>query len=46
MAENQGKEIVMERVDPRELYGPQNAYLEQIRTKFPTLMIIARGSSL
>ena len=36
----------MERVDPRELYGPQNAYLEQIRTKFPTLKIIARGSSL
>ncbi|MBQ2393435.1 MAG: PhoH family protein [Alistipes sp.] len=46
MAEHQGKEIVMERVDPRELYGPQNAYLEQIRTKFPTLKIIARGSSL
>ena len=32
--------------DPRELYGAQDAYLEQIRSLFPTLKIVARGQSL
>ncbi len=46
MAEGVGKEILFEGVDPRELYGPQNVYLEQLRTKCPELKLIARGSSL
>ncbi len=31
MTEAVGKEIALEGVDPRELYGAQNVYLEQIR---------------
>lgn len=46
MTDAVGKEIVIEGVDPRELYGPKNAYLDQIRTLFPTLKIVARGSSI
>ncbi|MDO4757630.1 MAG: PhoH family protein [Rikenellaceae bacterium] len=46
MTEAVGKEIAVEGVDPRELYGPQNAYLELIRAKCPELKLIARGSSL
>ena len=46
MTDAVGKEILIEGVDPRELYGPQNAYLDQIRTLFPTLKIVARGSSI
>ena len=41
-----GKEIPVEGVDPRELYGPQNVYLEQIKALHPSLKIIARGSAL
>ncbi|MEG2612780.1 MAG: PhoH family protein, partial [Alistipes sp.] len=41
-----GKEIVVEGVDPRELYGAQDVYLEQIKELHPQLKIIARGSSL
>ncbi len=46
MTESVGKEILIDGVDPRELYGPQNAYLEQLRAMFPELKILARGSSL
>ncbi len=46
MTDQLGKEIVIDGVDPRELYGPQNVYLEQLRTMFPELKIVARGSSL
>ncbi len=46
MTETVGKEIEIDGVDPRELYGPQNAYLEQMKSLFPELKIIARGSSL
>lgn len=46
MTEHAGKEILIDEVDPRELYGPQNAYLEQIRALVPELKIVARGSSL
>lgn len=46
MTETVGKEILIEGVDPRELYGPQEAYLDQIRSLHPTLKIVARGSSL
>lgn len=46
MTEAVGKEILIEGADPRELYGPQNAYLDRIKTLHPTLKIVARGQSL
>lgn len=46
MTEAVGKEIQVEGVDPRELYGVQNVWLEQIKELHPRLKIIARGSSL
>ena len=46
MTETVGKEILIDVVDPRELYGPQEAYLDQIKSLHPTLKIVARGSSL
>lgn len=46
MTEAVGKEILLEGVDPRELYGPQDAYLEQIKALHPSLKIVARGQSL
>lgn len=46
MTETVGKEILIEGVDPRELYGAQDAYLEQIRSLHPALKIVARGHSL
>lgn len=46
MTEAVGREILIEGVDPRELYGAQNVYLDQIRELHPQLKIVARGSSL
>jgi len=46
MTERNGKEIVIEEVDPRELYGPQEAYLDLLRARFPALKLVARGASL
>ncbi len=46
MADTVRREIVLEGVDPRELYGPRNAYLERIEALHPQLKIVARGSSL
>ena len=46
MTEAVGKEIAIEGVDPRELYGPRNTYLDQIKALPPQLRIVARGSSL
>ncbi len=40
------KVIELEGVDPRELYGAQGCYLEQIAEMHPELRIMARGSSL
>ncbi|MDE5707998.1 MAG: PhoH family protein [Alistipes sp.] len=40
------KEIPVDGVDPRELYGPQSVYLDRIRSLHPSLKIIARGSTL
>ncbi len=40
------RDIELECVDPRELYGAQNVYLEQMRELHPELKITARGSSL
>ena len=46
MTEAVGKEIAIEGVDPRELYGPRNVYLDKIKALHPQLRIVARGSSL
>ena len=46
MSESVSREIVVEGVDPRELYGAQNIYLDQIKSLHPDLKVIARGSSL
>ena len=46
MTRSEGKEIAIEGVDPRELYGPQNVYLDRIKELHPALKIIARGSTL
>ncbi len=46
MTETTGKEIEIEGVDPRELYGAQNVYLDRIKELHPQLKIVARGSSL
>ena len=46
MTEAVGKEIIIEGVDPRELYGPQNVYLDRIKSLHPHLKVVARGSSL
>ncbi len=40
------REITLEGVDPRELYGSKNIYLEQIKELHPQLKIVARGGSL
>lgn len=41
-----GKEVILEGVDARELYGPQNIYFEQMRELSPKVRIVARGSSI
>ena len=46
MMDSEDKKIDIEGVDPRELYGPQNIYLEQMQELHPNLKIIARGSAL
>ena len=46
MTESVSKEVLIEGVDPRELYGPRNVYLDQIKALHPQLRIVARGSSL
>ena len=40
------KEILIEGVDPRELYGAQDIYLELMRELSPKVRVVARGSSL
>ncbi len=40
------REIELEGIDPRELYGAHECHLEQMRALHPELRIIARGSSL
>ena len=44
--ESINKEILIEGVDTRELYGAQDVYVEQMRALSPTVKIVARGSSL
>ena len=36
MMDSEDKKIDIEGVDPRELYGPQNIYLEQMQELHPT----------
>ena len=45
-AESINKEIILEGVDPRELYGTQDAYVELMRELSPRVKVVARGSSL
>jgi phosphate starvation-inducible PhoH-like protein len=46
MSEEITKEIIVEGVDARELYGAQDAYLEQMRELCPKVKIVARGSQI
>ncbi|MDE6140536.1 MAG: PhoH family protein [Alistipes sp.] len=46
MEESITKEILIEGVSARDLYGAQGAYLEQIAALNPRLKIIARGDSI
>ncbi|MBQ2365043.1 MAG: PhoH family protein [Alistipes sp.] len=46
MSEEISKEILIEGVDARELYGAQNAYLEQMRELCPKVKIVARGDKI
>lgn len=46
MSEESVKEILIEGVDARELYGAQNVYLEQIRKLSPKLKVVARGDKV
>ena len=40
------KTIHIDGVDPRELFGAQDTYLELIREQYPALRIVARGSKI
>ncbi|MBR2962453.1 MAG: PhoH family protein [Alistipes sp.] len=46
MIDVDAREIVVEGVDVRELYGAKNVYLEQIKSLHPKLRIVARGNAL
>ena len=46
MTETTGKEIFIEGIDTRELYGAKECYLQQIVGMHPKLKIVARGSVL
>ena len=46
MTDITGKEIIIEGVDTRELYGAKECYLQQIVAMHPKLKIVARGSAL
>ena len=46
MSEEITKEILVEGVDARELYGAQDAYLEQMRELCPKIKIVARGDKI
>ena len=45
-AESINKEIVVEGMDMRELYGAQDVYLDLMRSLSPKVRLVARGSSL
>ena len=35
--------LQIENVDPKDLYGPNDKYLDKVKSLFPKLKIIARG---
>ena len=46
MSEEIIREIIIEGVDARELYGAQDAYLDEMRELCPKLKIVARGDKI
>ena len=40
------KKIVLEAIDPVEIYGPANKLLEIMCGRFPELKVVARGNEL
>ncbi len=46
MTDTQEREIIIDDVDTRELYGAKNVYLEHIKAMHPKLRIVVRGSVL
>lgn len=38
------KQIILENIDPIDIYGANNAKIDQIKTYFPKLKIVARGN--
>ena len=38
--------IKIEKIDPKDLFGPQNKNIKFIKLKFPELKIIARGDKI
>ncbi|MBQ2703508.1 MAG: PhoH family protein [Alistipes sp.] len=46
MTDSTNKEIFIDGVDTRELYGVNDVYIEQIKALHPKLKIVARGSTL
>ncbi len=38
------KQIILENIDPIDIYGANNAKIAQIKTYFPKLKIVARGN--
>ncbi|MGB1171945.1 MAG: phosphate starvation-inducible protein PhoH, partial [Flavobacteriaceae bacterium] len=38
--------IELSEVNPREFFGQQNVHIDQIKSYFPKLKIVARGSTL
>ena len=38
--------IKIEKIDPKDLFGPNNKYIKHIKLKFPELKIVARGDKI
>ena len=38
--------IKIEKIDPKDLFGPQNRNIKFIKLKFPELKIVARGDKI
>ena len=38
--------IKIEKIDPKDLFGPQNKYIKFIKLKYPELKIVARGDKI
>ncbi|MBQ0080434.1 MAG: PhoH family protein [Alistipes sp.] len=46
MTKEVSREIELENIDARDIFGARNVFLEQIKQMHPTLRIISRGSKL